>query len=73
MVNGQAAQVFEFPNAARAAAETERVGAKATTSVAWIAPPHFFHRGRIIVLYVGGNELTLDQLTTVLGRQFAGQ
>jgi hypothetical protein len=73
MVNGQAAQVFEFPNASRAAAETKRVGATATTSAAWIAPPHFFQSGRLIVLYVGHNELILKQLTTVLGPQFAGQ
>src|SRR6266496_3657552 len=73
MVNGQAAQVFEFANAATAAAETKRVGATATTSVAWIAPPHFFHSGRLIVLYVGDNESILKLLTTELGPQFAGQ
>ena len=73
MVNGQAAQVFEFANAARAAAETRRVGATATTSAAWIAPPHFYHTGRFIVLYVGDNESILKLLTAVLGPQFAGQ
>lgn len=73
MVNGQAAQVFEFPNAAKASAETKRVGPAGTTSVAWIAPPHFFHSGRLIVLYVGDNESILKLFTKVLGPQFAGQ
>lgn len=72
-VNGQATQIFEFANAATAAAETKRVGATATTSVAWIAPPHFYHSGRLIVLYVGDNGSTLKLLTAVLGPQFAGQ
>ena len=72
-VNGQSVQVFEFPNAAAAKAETKRIGVKGTTSVAWIAPPHFFHGGRLIVLYVGDNESILKLLTTVLGPQFAGQ
>ncbi len=72
-VNGQPAQVFEFPNAARAAAETKRVEATATTLAAWIAPPHFFHSCKLIVLYVGDNGSILKLLTTVLGPQFAGQ
>lgn len=73
IINGQAAQVFEFAKAATAAAETKRVGDGATTSAAWIAPPHFYHRGRLIVLFVGDNQTVLKLLTTVLGPQFAGQ
>ena len=73
MVNDQALQVFEFSNAARAAAETKRVGATATVSAAWIAPPHFYHRGKLIVLYVGGDQSILKILTMVLGPQFAGK
>ena len=73
IVNGQALQVFEFANAAAASANTKRVGATGTTSVTWIAPPHFYNRGRLIVLYVGDNESVLKLLATVLGQQFAGQ
>ena len=73
MIDGQAAQVFAFANAATAAAEARRVGARATTSAAWIAPPHFFHGGKLIVLYVGGDQSILKILTAVLGPQFAGQ
>ena len=73
MVNDQALQVFEFANAARAAAETKQVGAASTTSVTWIAPPHFYHGGRLIVLYVGTDQSILKLLTAVLGPQFAGQ
>jgi hypothetical protein len=73
MVNKEPLQVFEFANAATAAAETRRVGDGATTSAAWIAPPHFYHRGRLIVLYVGSDQSMLDVLTAVLGLPFAGQ
>ena len=72
MVNDQALQVFEFATAAIAAAETRHVGDGATISAAWIAPPHFYHRGRLIVLYVGSDQSMLDLLTAVLGPQFAG-
>lgn len=38
----------------------------------WIAPPHFFLSGRIIVLYVGVDPRVHTLLTTLLGEQFAG-
>lgn len=72
IVNKEALQVFEFANAATAATETRQVGEGATTSAAWIAPPHFYHRGRLIVLYVGSDQSMLDLLTAVLGPPFAG-
>ncbi len=40
--------------------------------VDWIAPPHWYEKGRIIVLYVGRNQKTLDMLENLLGTQFAG-
>ena len=41
--------------------------------VDWIAPPHWFRKGRVILLYLGRDRATLAALTDVLGRQFAGQ
>lgn len=72
-VNGQGVQVFEFRKAATAAAEARRVSEGATTLATWIAPPHFYRSGRLIMLYVGSDESTLKLLTSVLGPQFAGQ
>jgi len=39
----------------------------------WVAPPHFYKAGRIIVLYVGENAAVTEALDTVLGPQFAGK
>ena len=41
--------------------------------VTWVAPPHFYRQGRVIVLYVGSNPNILSLLTAVLGPQFAGR
>ncbi len=39
----------------------------------WRAPPHFFKRGRLIVLYAGENQGLLALLAQILGPQFAGE
>lgn len=41
--------------------------------VSWIAPPHFYKRGNIIVQYVGGNKKITSDLKSIFGEQFAGQ
>ena len=41
--------------------------------VDWIAPPHFYHTGRVIVLYVGSNADLIRLLEATLGPQFAGR
>ena len=43
------------------------------TQLQWRAPPHFFKRGRLIVLYAGENERLLALLAQTLGPQFAGE
>jgi hypothetical protein len=40
--------------------------------VDWIAPPHFYKAGRIIVIYVGDNNSIINLLKNALGKQFAG-
>ncbi len=69
-------QVFEFPdsNAARSAAsrvdpDGRTVG---TTMVSWVATPHFYRRGRLLVIYVGEEEAARAALRAVLGTPFAG-
>ena len=39
----------------------------------WVAPPHFYKAGRIIILYIGENATVMDVLNSLLGVQFAGR
>ncbi len=70
-------QSFEFPNPTAALASAKNIrtdGSGSDTTVAmWIAPPHFYRKGRIIVLYLGRNKILIGYLAKVLGPQFAGQ
>lgn len=70
-------QAFAFPTTDAAAAAAARVapdgGTIGTTSVFWVAPPHFYRSGAIVALYVGSDAATLDALQRVLGSQFAGR
>ena len=52
---------------------TEPDGNVRTISFAWAAPPHFFRRERMLVLYVGTDPAALALLTDLLGAQFAGR
>lgn len=76
-VSGEAVQVFEYGTEGGAAADAAQVapdgGTIGTTSVLWVAPPHFFRKGRLIVLYVGESPSITRALTSLLGRQFAGR
>ena len=70
---------FEYPDwpAAQAAADQiveyeSRTGELTGAPVNWSATPHFFRKGRLMVLYVGDDRPTADLLKQVLGPQFAG-
>lgn len=41
--------------------------------VDWIAPPHFYRSGPLIVLYVGRVDAVTEALEAALGPQFAGR
>ncbi|HJW83838.1 MAG TPA: hypothetical protein VJ754_05995, partial [Anaerolineae bacterium] len=43
-----------------------------TLIVDWVAPPHFYHKGRAIVLYVGDDAAIQRMLEDALGAQIAG-
>lgn len=70
-------QVFEYKTAKEMEADASKVapdgGSVGTSMMNWMMPPHFFKSGRIIVLYIGNNETTLDLLEKIMGKQFAGQ
>jgi hypothetical protein len=75
-VNRQRVEVFEYHDeaAAKRAAQTvsrngEQVG---NAIVDWVATPHFYQKGRLIVLYVGDDATVKRTLEAVLGPQFAG-
>ncbi len=75
-INGESVQVFEYTTNSAAEAAARQVSADGTTigtsKPTWMAPPHFFKSGTLIVLYVGANQAIVDLLRTTLGNQFAG-
>jgi len=76
-VNGEKVQVFEYANgkaAEKDARRVDRTGSSTGNSmVSWVGPPHFFKRGKLIVLYVGEKADILQALESALGSQFAGK
>ncbi|MEE8413089.1 MAG: META domain-containing protein [Dehalococcoidales bacterium] len=76
VVSGGDVQVFEYADGAAAEAEATLVSTDGssigTTMVSWVAPPHFYQAGRLIVLYVGDGTDVINVLEAVLGQQFAG-
>ena len=75
-LGGESMQVFEYTDEAAMQADADQVaedGSSVGTSMPfWVAAPHFFKSGRVLVLYVGEDELVLAALEAVLGEQFAG-
>ena len=70
-INGQSVQVFEFESTdaqQEANATISPDGSSVGTSMmTWIDQPNFWASERIIVLYVGSDQATIDLLTGVLG------
>lgn len=80
-INGEQTQVYQYSDAATAAAQAARISADGSkvesasnveTQVDWIAPPHFYESGELLVIYVGTNGTVLNLLAAQLGPQFAG-
>ncbi|MBA2702435.1 MAG: hypothetical protein H0U60_01100 [Blastocatellia bacterium] len=75
-INGESVQVFEYATNSAAEADARRVSADGTTigtsKPTWMAPPHFFRSGKLIVLYVGANQTIVNLLRATVGNQFAG-
>jgi hypothetical protein len=68
-------QLFEYASASAAVADAHQIradGSVATTIVDWVAPPHFFLKGRVLVIYVGKDTAVVTLLSSLLGPQFAG-
>ncbi len=77
MINNSEVQVFEYPDTGAATAEAALVSPAGspigTSMVSWIEPPHFYHKERLIVLYVGSDVIINNLLIQALGPQFAGK
>ena len=70
-------QLFEYASAAAAGADAHQIRADgsgtATTQISWVAPPHFFLKGRVLAIYTGSDSAVISLLSSVLGPQFAGK
>ncbi len=69
-------ELFEYASAVDAQADAHQIRADgsgaANTIVDWVAPPHFFLKGRVLVIYVGNDSAVVNLLRNLLGPQFAG-
>lgn len=84
-VNGTHVAVYEYGTIIAAQYDAARVTPDGSTFrggfgplggggvvVDWIATPHHFMKGRVIVTYIGDDGAIVGLLTGVLGPQFAG-
>ncbi len=75
-VNGEDLQVFEYEGEEETNSQASLVSTDGssigTSMVSWIDEPHFYKRGRIIVIYIGQNPTTIELISGILGEQFAG-
>lgn len=76
-VNGADVQIFEYETAEAMEADAAQVasdgGSIGMSMVTWVASPHFYKAGRILLLYVGDDQAILELLEGALGPQFAGR
>ena len=75
MVDGEGVQVFEYGNATIAAKQAARVSSDGsqvgTSKPLWVEPPHFYRKGRLLVLYLGEDAKIRERLACLLGPAFA--
>ena len=73
-VAGDDVHVFEYASAARAAGDASHISPSGSPigphQITWMAPPRFYRKDRVIVLYVGANLDVARALEAVLGRPF---
>ena len=76
-IDADQVQVLEYPHERSAQADAARISPDGSTvgnsHVDWVAPPHFYRAGRLLVLYVGNRADAKAALERLLGPQFAGR
>ena len=83
--DGGTVQVYEFPDERAADSEARYVSPDGynitvpldgdrskTVHSDWLALPHYYKKGRVIVLYVGDDPSLVELLQGMLGPEFAG-
>lgn len=69
-------QIYEYDSTKDVTADASSIrpdgSGAANVIVEWIAPPHFFAKGHILVIFVGTDPSLTQVLTDELGPQFAG-
>jgi hypothetical protein len=79
-IGSERISIFEYPTSSDLQQDADRISPQgdqirngsSTTVVDWIATPHFYKRGRILVLYIGNQPKIRALLQSLLGPQFAG-
>lgn len=76
IIDGQEVQVVEFPTEQEAQQQASTISPDGSTLagsiVDWQEPPHFYQYGKMILLYSGNDEGTLNTLEDAMGAQVAG-
>lgn len=75
-VNGEEVRVYGYSSAEERAAAAARIDPNdpsnvGTAIIDWVGWPRFWERDRILVLYAGRDEATIDLLVSVMGDPFA--
>ncbi len=81
-LSGENISVLEYEDEATAQTEAKFISPDGSTytaenwsmvaDISWVAPPHFYQAGKIIVLYIGTNQAIIDLLENLIGPPFAG-
>jgi hypothetical protein len=80
-VEGEDVYTFEFPTKAALEKVRSSIGrdgysipirSGGIAMVEWVASPHWYSAGRLVMLYLGKKKVTLHALTRLLGPTFAG-
>ena len=73
-VDGQTVHIFEYGSDQEASDDAALVapngGSIGTSMMSWVAQPHFYRAGNLIVLYVGNDNGVTEVLETVVGAPF---
>lgn len=70
LVDGEEIQVFEYQDGTMARLEAATIAPDGsmigTTTINWIATPHFYQKGKLLVVYIGDNAATQAILSSFL-------
>jgi len=73
---GDLVQVYAYPDSTAMDAEARGISRDGFTvggrRVAWLGPPHFHRRGRLLVLHIGDRARVARALEAIFGPPFAG-